>query len=182
MQQWLIVAGVAASLCLSSNNATAQNNGGGAAGRGRARGNFDPAQMRERMMERYKETLEINSDDEWKAVEPLVQNVMQARMDMMRGGMGRGMFGARRGGNRGGDQGAQPQQQQRRFGPPPSPEAEALQRAIDSKAPKAELKAAISKYVEARKANQEKLDKAQDELRKVLTPRQEAIATLDGLL
>lgn len=140
---------------------------------------FDPAQFQERMMERTKETLEVKDDTEWKAVQPLVKKVMDARMAQM-GGMGRGMmFGGRRPGgddqNRGGDQ-------QRRFGPPVSPEAEALQKAIDGKASSAELKAAVAKYNAARQAKQAELEKAQNDLRKVLTPRQEAIATANGLL
>ena len=64
----------------------------------------------------------------------------------------------------------------------PSPEAEALQKAVDAKAPKAELKAAIAKYNEARKAKQAELEQAQENLRKVLTARQEALATLNGAL
>ncbi len=40
----------------------------------------------------------------------------------------------------------------------------------------------MDKYVASRKAKQAELEKAQEELRKVLTSRQEAIATLDGLL
>jgi gentisate 1,2-dioxygenase len=64
----------------------------------------------------------------------------------------------------------------------PSPEAESLQKAIDAKAPKAELKAAVVKYQESRKAKQAELEQAQDALRKVLTARQEAIATVNGWL
>ena len=44
------------------------------------------------------------------------------------------------------------------------------------------MKAALAKYVASRKAKQAELETAQTELRKVLTPRQEAIATLNGLL
>jgi len=68
------------------------------------------------------------------------------------------------------------------FNQTPSPEAEALQKAIDAKASKAELKAAMDKYVASRKAKQAELEQAQENLRKVLTSRQEAIATLNGLL
>ena len=64
----------------------------------------------------------------------------------------------------------------------PSPEAEALQRAIDGKASNSELKAALAKFVESRKAKQAELEKAQTELRKVLSLRQEAVATANGLL
>src|SRR5256885_992752 len=107
-------------------------------------------------------------------------------MDLRResfSGMGRGMFGGRRGGGgagaaAGGDQGG------RRGGPfgKASSEAESLQRAIESKASNSELKAALAKFVESRKAKQAQLEKAQAELRKVLSVRQEAIATSSGLL
>jgi len=133
------------------------------------------------MMDRLKEQLEVTDDTEWKALEPLIQNVMEARRATM-SGMGRGMFGVgpRRGGadNAGGGGGRGP------GGPggQSSPEADALQKAIDAKAPKAEVKAALEKFVAYRKAKQAELEKAQDELRKVLTSRQEAIATLNGLL
>ena len=82
-QKWLVIAGVAAALCMSAGQSMAQDNGG----RG-GRGGFDPAQMQQRMMERYKEALEITSDDEWKALQPLVQKVAEARFSGMRG-----MFG-----------------------------------------------------------------------------------------
>jgi hypothetical protein len=178
-KNWLVVAGLAAALCSASNVGMAQqdNGPGGRPGRGP----FDPAQFRQMIMDRAKEELEVTNDDEWKALEPLVQKVMDARMQSM-GGMGRGMMRPRRnpddqGGGAGGGGGM-------RRGPfgEPSPEQEALQKAIDAKASKAELKAAIAKFVDARKAKEEQLKAAQDELRKVLTTRQEAIATANGLL
>ena len=179
MNQWLVMAGMAAVTCLGTGQLVAQPNNGGPGG---GRGNFDPAQMQQRMLERYKEVLEVSNDDEWKAIEPRVTKVMEARRDTM-GGMGRGMFGR---GPRGGGNNAQPgdQGQQRRGGMfgAPSPEADALQKAIDSKASKAEMKAALDKYVASRKAKQADLEKAQAALRELLTPRQEAIATLNGLL
>ncbi len=174
INRWLWMAGVAAVLSLGASQALAQqDNQGGRQGRG----NFDPAQFRERMMQNLREQLEVTDDSEWKAIEPMVQKVMDARMASM-SGMGRGMFGGRR---RGGDNADQPQQRRGPFGQP-NPEAEALQKAIDAKASKAEIKAALDKYVASRKVKQAELEKAQDDLRKVLTSRQEAIATLNGLL
>jgi hypothetical protein len=135
------------------------------------------------MMDRMKERLEVTDDTEWKALEPLIQNVMEARRATM-SGMGRGMFGGGRRGGGGGDNNGGGDQQQRRnpFAQAPSPEADALEKAISAKAPKAEVKAALDKFIAYRKAKQAELEKAQDELRKVLTSRQEAIATLDGIL
>ncbi len=160
--------------------------GGGQRGGGGGR-NFDPAAMQQRMMDNLKEQMEITDETEWKAVQPLIQKVMDARRASM-SAMGRGMFGGpRRGGPPGGADAAAPgaDQQNRRGGGmfgQPSPEAEALQKAVDAKAPKDELKAAVKKYNEARKAKQAELEQAQDALRKVLTARQEAIATLNGAL
>jgi len=184
INRWLVGAGLAALVGFGANQglAQAQDNQGPPGGGGGGRRNFDPAQFRERMMERVKERMEVTDDAEWKVIEPLVQKVMDARMSSM-SGMGRGMFGGPRR-NGGGDNAPGDQGGQRRgmFGQPPSPEAETLQKAIDAKAPKAEIKAAMAKYLESRKAKQAELEKAQEDLRKVLTTRQEAIATLDGLL
>ncbi len=165
LNQWLIAGSIAAVLCMGTNKLAAQG-----------RGNFDPAQFQQRMMERYKEQLEVKDDTEWKAIQPLVQKVMDARMAVGFGG--RGMFG--RGPRGGGDQGGD-QQRRPSFGPA-NPEADALQKAIDSKASNAEMKAALAKYLESRKAKQADLEAAQAKLRAVLTPRQEAIACMSGLL
>ncbi|MBI5388166.1 MAG: hypothetical protein HZA90_26165 [Verrucomicrobia bacterium] len=166
----LLAGGLAVLLGASATNVLAQEGGGRRGG-----GNFDPAQFQQRMMDRYKEQLEITDETEWKAIQPLVQKVSEARMASL---SGRGMFGRgpRPGGDNQGDQNRRPS-----FGPP-NPEAEALQKAIDSKASSADLKAALTKYLESRKVKQAELEKAQANLRKVLTPRQEAIATVAGLL
>lgn len=131
------------------------------------------------MLERYKERLEITDDTEWKAIQPLIQKVLEVRIEL---GVGaRGMFD--RGNRTGGDanQGDQAQGQ-RRTGRPASAAAEQLQKAVDSKASSGEIKAALAKYVEHRKERQADLEKAHAALRGVLSARQEAIATLAGLL
>lgn len=170
----LALAAILAAFLVGSVNAKAQG-----------RGNFDPAQMRQMMMDRTKEALEVTKDDEWKVLEPLVGAVMDARMQVGFGG--RGMFGpGRRGGGGGGgnppDAANNQGGGQRRAGPPPAPEAEELQKALDSKASAEELKGKLEKLRDARKTKQAALDKAQDDLRKVLTVRQEATAVLMGLL
>ena len=170
LNQVIVLAGAALALTLSTGQLAAQQGGG--------RGNFDPEQMRQRMMERVKEQMEVKNDDEWKVLEPLVQKVMDTRRDVQMGGMGR-MFG-RGGRGGGGDQGDQGNR--RRFGPEPSAEETALEKAIDAKASKEELKSAMTKYREARKVKEAKLQTAQDDLRKVLTVRQEAIAMSNGWL
>jgi len=143
------------------------------------RGNFDPAQMQQRMMERYREQMAITNDEEWKLVEARIQKVQEARRATLAGSMG--MFG--RGGRPGGDNaGGGGGGGRGGFGGQPSPEIEALQKGIESKASKEELKSLIAKVREARKENEAKLEKAQEELRKVLDVRQEAVAVVAGLL
>jgi hypothetical protein len=174
-QQMLLLAGAAVGLLLGTGNLAAQERQG--------RGNFDPEQMRVRMMERYREALEVKSDDEWKIIETRITKVSDARREM--GGFGRGFGGpgGRGGGGRGGGDGNNDGGgERRRFGGEPSPEAEALQKAIEAKASNDEIKAKLAKYREAQKTKQANLEKAQDELRKVLSVRQEANAVMMGLL
>jgi hypothetical protein len=171
----LAVAGVATGLLANVGNVAAQER----SDRDRGRGGWDPEQMRQRMMERVKEQLEITNEVEWKAVEPLAAKVMDARRENMtagiRGFMGRGPGGGPPGGDRGGDRG-------RGILDAASPEAQALEKAIESKASNNELKAAMTKYRDSRKAKENALKQAQENLRKVLSVRQEAIAVANGWL
>jgi hypothetical protein len=88
------------------------------------------------------------------------------------------MFGGRnRGGNNGGQAGGGGN-----FGQQPNPAADALQQAVDSDAPTAQIKDLLAKYEASQKVKQAALKQAQDNLRAVLTVKQEAQATLTGLL
>jgi hypothetical protein len=62
------------------------------------------------------------------------------------------------------------------------PEMELLSSALRDKLPDAEIKMRLDRLREARKANEANLAKAQDELRAVLSVRQEAVAVMFGLL
>jgi hypothetical protein len=173
---------VAATLAMSASSLLAQDNGGnqgGQRGQRGQRGNFDPAQMQQRMLERVQEQLGF-SDSEWEAVKPLVQKVQEAERDVRAGQM-RGMFGGR---NRGGNNGDQANNNRPRGGMfgEPSPEADALQKAIDDNAPAAQIKDLLAKYKTSQKAKQAKLETAQDALKKVLSTKQEAQAYLMGLV
>lgn len=162
--------------------AQAQGQGGG--GGGGRRGNFDPEQMRARMMERYREVLEVKDDAAWKVVEGRIQAVTDARRDVgVNRGMGMMMGGRRGGGGGGGDTTQGDQQNTRRnFGGQQSQAAQDLQKAIDSKASNDQLKAKLQAYREDHKTKQQKLEEAQTKLKEVLNVRQEAAAVLAGLL
>jgi hypothetical protein len=62
------------------------------------------------------------------------------------------------------------------------PELESLRNAIENNAPDAQVKAALERYRTARKAREDALAKAQAELQKVLSVKQEAVAVTEGLL
>ena len=166
--QMLTLASFAITLCCATNLGAQE------------RGNRDPEQFRQRMMDNYRERLEIKGDDEWKAIQPLITKVVEARQEIGFGGRSFGRGGGRRsdgqadGNNQGGRRGFP--------GGEPSPEAEELQKAIESNASKDELKAKLAKFREARKAKEAKLAQAQEDLKKVLSVKQEANAVLMGLL
>ena len=169
------MAGMATVLTFTTDKVAAQN-----------RGNFDPEQMRQRMMERYKERLEVTNDDEWKLISDRIEKVMTAQRETRIGGFGFGGPGGRRpgGDNAQADNGNGGARRNRggMFGGEPNPDAEALQKALDSKASADELKSKMAKLRDNLKEKETKLAKAQDELRKVLSVRQEATAVLMGLL
>ena len=160
-------------------------------------GNFDLAQMRERMQERLRTQFEVTDDSEWKLISERIAKVMEARRNV--GGGGPGGFG----GGPGGAGGPPPQGMNRNSsGPrqsgsdqrPPegsmgpgfnresNPELDALRKAIDAKASKEEIKTKLEQLRAARKAKEAELEKAQADLRQLLTARQEAIAVVNGLL
>jgi hypothetical protein len=144
------------------------------------RGNFDPAQFKQDMMDRLRDQMAVKDDDEWKAIEPKVSNVFDAQRDVM-AMRGRGMFGGgRRRNNNGGDN-ANARPRRNPFGEP-SAAMEALQKAIEDKAPSAEIKTKLAAVRAEIKEKQAKLLAAQESLRGILTPTQEAVATVNGLL
>lgn len=176
LMQKTLATGLLASMLMGSASLMAQQ---------QDRPNFDPEQMRARMMERYRERLEVKDDAEWKLVSERIEKVMTARRESGGGFGGMGMMGGPR--RQGGDQpqapqGQQAQQGQRRFGPAQLPEAEALQKAIEAKASNEEIKTKLASLREARKVKEAAVEKAQEDLRKLVNVRQEAELVLMGVL
>ena len=153
-------------------NAGGQDNGGG--GGRRNRGNFSP----EAMMDNIKTQFGVTDDAQWGIISTRIQAVMDLRRANAPAG-GFGGFGGQRGqrgqgGGGGGGGGG--------FQRPPNPEADALRQALTDNMPDAEIKARLDHLREVRKQNTAKLEKAQADLLAVLTPRQEAMAVMAGLL
>ncbi len=165
--------------------------GGGQGGGGQGgRGNFDPEQFKQRMLDRMKESLGL-SDDEMKALQPKIEAVQKLQAQVRGGARGFGGFGGgggmqrRRGGNGGGGD-ATPAAPTT----PPEPKSESekktqeLQALVDNKE-NTDVKAIKAKLQEVREIREKArgdLKKAQDELRELLTPKQEAQLVLMGIL
>lgn len=158
----------------------------------KGRGNFNPEEMRARMAERMREMLDVKNDDEWKLISARMEKVREAR-DKVRAFSGdfRIMF-SREGGDQGGDRNRGPGGQ---GGPgggrgpggfggggTPNPDVEAFSKAVQNKAPSEELKQRMARLRDARKAAEAEYDKVSDELRQVLTLRQEATLVAIGTL
>jgi len=187
--QKFVALSVLALVIFGASNAMAQQQRPGGRGQGGpgGQGGFDPAQFMDMMLDRMQEQLEF-PDAEWKAVRPLVQGVMEKQRGARGPGMG-GMFGRGGRGGRGGQPGGQPGGPQAgrggRGGQPGAadfPEQDALQAAIDSNASAADIKAKLDAYKKAVVKNEAALKKAQDDLRAVLSVKQEAQLTLFGML
>jgi hypothetical protein len=135
------------------------------------RGTFNPEDYRKRMEEVYKGALKA-TDEEWTVLKPLIENVAtKQREARFGGGFGRG------GGNPGGTPGATETPR------PGQAESADLKTALESDATSVdEIKAKLTAVRNARKNALASLAQARDELRKVLTVRQEAALVNMGLL
>ena len=134
------------------------------------RGNFDPAQMRERYMNSIKEQLKAD-DDEWKVLSPKIEKLMTAQRDTRGGGGFRGRPGG--GGGNADNQ-------------PTTPVAKAsadLRTALENKdTPAEDIAKKLAALREARDKARADLTAVQKELKEVLTQRQEAVLVTMGML
>ena len=158
--------------------------GGGEEG---GRRNFSPQDMQARMLTMLRERLGVTNDEEWTLISERIAKISEVRRTTggATGGIGfrgpGGPGGPGGSGGRGDGQGGGEGGFRGRPGGG-SPESQALRSAIEDKLPDAEVKARLVKLRETRKANEKKLEQAQEDLRAVLTVRQEAVMVLMGFL
>ncbi len=171
LKKTLILAGCVAALGLGTSSLMAQPGGGpggggfggpGGGGFGRGRGvNLDA----------WRQALQVTNEADWTAISSKITALSEAQRGMFGRGRGRG---GRGGGGPGGGGGFQP--------PAPTDAEAALQKAIDDKAPAADLKTKIAavrkERADRQAAAQAAYAKAEEDLRGLLSARQEAIATL----
>ena len=149
-------------------------------GGGGDRGNFNPQDMQARMLAAVRERLEVTDDEEWKVISERIAKVSELRRSTG-GGFG-GMMGGRGGPPGGGDRSSGKGGDRTSGRGGNSPELAALAAAVRDKLPDAEIKSRLERLREKRREGEAALAKAQEELRAVLTIRQEAVAVMFGLL
>ena len=175
----LMLRAVLAGLVLVCSTALAQRGGG-----------FDRGQMMDRLAERYQEVLEV-SDDEWSVLKPMVIGIMEKQFSGRSSrfaGFGRGGGGGRGGrGGRGGDgersnrgnrdRGNRADRNDRGSRGGDSPLSKAIETGDDSM-----IKSALAAHRAEQKKNASDLKRARNELRQLLTLKQEANLVMLGLL
>lgn len=146
---------------------------------GGERRTFNPADMQARMLSAMRERMGVTSDEEWAVIAERITKVSELRRQAG-GALAAAM--AMRGPGAPGGPGGDAARGAIRGRTGGSPETEALQSAVRDQLPDAEVKARLAKLRETRKTNEKKLEEAQEELRAVLTVRQEAMLVLAGIL
>ena len=163
---------------LSSTVSLAQDRGGQGGGPGGGGRNWDPAQMQQRMMDAFKERMGA-TDEEWGVIQPKLAKVLEAQRDARGGGMG-GMMGGR--GNRGGDRGNRGGEDAQDQSPTAKAASDLRTTLENEKSSPDEIKAKLKTVRDTRAAAQKDLKAAQEDLKGVLTERQEAMLVLVGMM
>lgn len=156
--------------------------GEGGGERGGYRGDFNPQEMQARMLAGLRERMEVKDDEEWKLIAERIGKVAELRRGAP-GGLGILMTGLWPGGGPGGagrEEGGSGRRGPRLGGG--SAEMTALANALRDQLPDAEIKSRLDRLRDQRKDSEAKLARAQEDLRAVLTMRQEAMAVMAGLL
>ncbi|HEX8295671.1 MAG TPA: hypothetical protein VF593_05190 [Chthoniobacteraceae bacterium] len=167
----LSVVALAASSMLATAQDAAGGQGGQAGGGRRGGQGGNPEEFRQRMNDRLKTSLKA-TDEEWAAIQPLIEKVQAKQREG-------GRFGG--GGGRGGRGGNNDDAQQATR--PGQAESEALRTALESDSSTPEdLKAKLEAVRAHRKKSAAELASAREDLKKVLTVRQEAALVAAGIL
>ena len=163
---------LAASTVLAIAQDPAPAPGGNNPGGGRQRGGT-PEEFMKRMSDAMKTALKV-TDEEWTVLKPLIEKAQTAQREA---GAGRGFGGRGRGGDNAG--GGTPPADTR----PGAAESAALRTALESESTSADdLKAKLAAVRAVRKKGAADLAVAREELKKVVTVRQEAVLVSMGIL
>ena len=136
-----------------------------------------------RLLEHGRQKLDVKDDQEWKIIQDRLERVLRAQREYQNGLFSLKARNLPNGGKKADKSGlAIDSGSGVRGGSGSEVDAAALRRIVDSKAEANEVKSAVAKVRATLKQQQEELERAQEDLRVVLTPRQEAVALLSGWL
>ena len=160
----------------------------------RAQGFQPPSQeeIRAQMLDKVRDRLEIKDDAEWSAIKPKVNKTMDAAQEVLRmrdlSSILPDFGNFRRRDNSGDNTNNNADRPRRRrggmgmFGGDPTPSVAALEKALEDKAPKEEIKTKLAAVRAELKDKEAKLAAAREDLRSVLTAKQEAALVVNGIL
>jgi hypothetical protein len=141
---------------------------------------WDKSKTRTKMLERYHKKLEVTDDAEWSVIQKRLESVLWAEHELQ------AALAAGQHKSHPSKSSASSMATNGRGQPARSFDGEedirALQQSVEGKAAAQEIKPRLARVRELLKVRQEKLANAREELRAVLSSRQEAIALLSGLL
>ncbi|MFA9476737.1 hypothetical protein ACERK3_00385 [Phycisphaerales bacterium AB-hyl4] len=181
----LVLAMMAGGAMLVAQDRGERGDRGDRAGGDRAgeRRQVDGERMRERMANRQeamRERLGV-TEEEWEALEPMVEEVRSLQAQGGRGGMMMGRRGGMRGGGGPGWGGGEGRGD-RELSPVQQASRDLGQTLRDDNASEADIQEKLEALRSAREDHQRQLEEAREELRGVLTPRQEAQFVIMGIL
>lgn len=124
--------------------------------------------MMQEMLDELRATMEVSDDAEWELIRERIERVIEAKRAAASDGLASRSPMASF---------ANPTSV-----PSPNVQRNALQKAVDSKAGRPQLERALEAYLADRASKEQDFAQARDDLRSILTLRQEAIASLAGIL
>lgn len=137
------------------------------AGETKGKSNADTAQAR--VMDRLRTKLEIKDDEEWAVISARIARVEELQRSAWSGGVNnRGVISLG--------------EKNKGAGASANADREALRAAVTDKLPDAEIKSRLSRAHEMRQQSEAALAQAQQDLRSVVSVRQEAVLVVAGLL
>jgi hypothetical protein len=144
----------------------------------------DKPKAKAKMLERYRVKFEVKDDAEWNIIQERIENVLRAQRELQsalnltqqknHSSSGKSSGDATKGNKHNG--------QVRASDEPSESDVRTLQQLVETRAPAQQVKPQLARVRDMLRAKQEKVANAREELRAVLSSRQEAIAVLNGLL
>ncbi len=135
------------------------------------------------MLERYREKLDVKNDTEWEIIRARIENIYMAERDLrlaLSASTHRISSPKDKSGRTG--HSSSPESSARSAEPGADSDVVALKQMVEGNAPAKDMKARLDRVRQMLRQKRENLENAQEELRTVLSVRQEAIAVLNGLL